>query len=164
MGGFYSKQLLENAAAGKQKLKWSLAELKEVETVVSQMMAAGFGSEHVTACCRAIFVDLSDANLDDAFKCFDGGDGFARKEDLKKALPLMRKKDVAQDRIDKLFASIETTDNGHISSQEFKMLIKAVRGQEDLAFRIWQETRSWGLPKTADKAEPETEATESKEA
>jgi len=162
--GFYAKKLLENAAAGKDNLKFSFAELKEVEVVVAQMSSAGFSSDKITACCRALFVDLSDVNLDNAFKFFEGEDGCAEKEELKKALFLMGQ-DIAQDKIDEFFAVVEKNNSGNIGSKEFKMLVRAVRGQEDLAFKFAALKMQVGsaLPKAADKVESANEDTESKD-
>ncbi|CAK0806575.1 unnamed protein product, partial [Prorocentrum cordatum] len=78
------------SAQGEKEARFTLSELSKTLAIVAKMSEAGYAHDKTIAICKAIFVDMSDANLDAAFEMFDTDKGGTiDAAELRQALPLM---------------------------------------------------------------------------
>jgi len=115
-------------SASSENLRLSLQECAKATLVSRQMKGAGHSEDTSLATCRALFVQTDD-DMREAFKAFDkAGSGFIDKGELRQALPLMGE-DIPEDKINELFAAVDTDQSGTIDFDEFSTLVKGMNSK-----------------------------------
>jgi len=128
------------SAQGEKEAKFTLNELAKSLTIVAKMSEAGYAHDKTIAICKAIFVDMSDANLDAAFEAFDTDKGGTiDAAEMKTALPLMGE-DVPEEKLGELFKLTDQDKDGKVDKAEFRRLVRGLNS-EDSAFAAYR--KSW---------------------
>jgi len=128
------------SAQGEKEARFTLSELSKTLAIVAKMSEAGYAHDKTIAICKAIFVDMSDANLDAAFEMFDTDKGGTiDAAELRQALPLMGE-NVPEERLEELFRVADQDKNGKVDKAEFRRLVRGLNS-EDGAFASFR--KSW---------------------
>lgn len=128
------------SAQGEKESKFTLSELSKSLTIITKMSEAGYTHDKTITICKAIFVDMSDANLDAAFEMFDmDKGGTIDAAEMKKALPLMGE-DVPEEKLGELFKATDQDKDGKVDKAEFRRLVRGLNS-EDGAFASFR--KSW---------------------
>lgn len=129
------------SAQGDKEMKYSLNDLCKSLAIIAKMSEAGYGTDKSIAICKAIFIDMSDANLDAAFDFFDTDKGGSiDAAEMKAALPLLGES-VPEEKLEELFKITDQDKNGKVDKVEFRRLVRGLNSDDSGPFASFR--KSW---------------------